>query len=230
MKKLIIILIVVMIFLISNVSALTLKLSPSPLKLYGEPNTEICTKLTIEYSIPDGIVEGRDLWAEEGVTDKDLSLHTLSADDPSLNLVVTYPKSVTVEGNFKDVDVCVTTPDRGLYHGALTYKTIQPGMIGIALTNWVIVDTTMPHFIKDEVKEISAFQTVLEITTNEDVSGVVEISEHEDLGNPGGKELLGFLIDINAPDIGDKLKSVTIKRYYTIEELDDKALNVEDLK
>lgn len=133
MKKFMII-IFVMIFLVSNTNALTLKLNPSSLILNGEPNTQLCTKLTIEYSVPDGLVEGRDLWEQEGVSNKILSEHTLSAND--LGLEVTYLKSLNIMGS-EDVDVCVTAPE-GLYHGALLYKTKQSGMIGIELNSWII--------------------------------------------------------------------------------------------
>ncbi len=131
---------------ITNVSAsdLTLKLEPSKLNLTGEPNTEICQNLKIEYSVYDGSVEGRDLWAEKGVTDKNLSLHTLDAED--LGLVVTYPESVNILGS-EDVDVCVTGPE-GLYHGALLYRTIQDGGVGIELNVWITVD--IKEYIKEE--------------------------------------------------------------------------------
>ncbi|KKL49403.1 hypothetical protein LCGC14_2315860 [marine sediment metagenome] len=235
MKKKFIIATIVMIgmifLVVTNVSALTLKLEPSKLNLNGEPNTEICTKLTIDYSVPYGLVEGRDLWAEEGVTDKILSLHTLNAED--LGLVVTYPKSVTIPGDkgYEDVDVCVTAPDKGLYHGALLYRTIQSGSVGIELNVWITVDTKTPFFVKDEPKEISAFQTVLQITTNEDVAGNVIISEYGNgLEGPDGKALLGNLIEINAPEVEDKLKSVTIKKYYTIEQLNENSLDEDSLK
>ena len=80
MKKKFIIATIVMIgmilLVITNVSALTLKLEPSSLVLNGEPNTEICTKLTIEYSVPNGLIEGRDLWTEdeEAFTEKNLKI------------------------------------------------------------------------------------------------------------------------------------------------------------
>lgn len=210
---------------ITNVSALTLEITPGSLVLNGEPNTKICSKLTIDYSVPNGLVEGRDLWAEEGVTDKDLSLHTLDAED--LDLIVSYPESVRITGR-EDVDVCVTAPE-GLYHGALLYRTMQGGGVGIELNVWVTVDTETPFFVKDELKEISAFQTVLQIITNENVAGNVIISEHEEINNPG-KALLGDLIEINAPEVEDKLESVTIKKYYTIEQLNENSLDEDSLK
>jgi len=227
-KKLITTIVMIGMFLlvIASVSALTLKITPSSLTFNGEPNKEICTKLTIENSIPNGIVEGRDLWAAEGTTDKDLSLHTLDAED--LGLIVSYPESVNILGS-GDVDVCVTAPDKGLYHGALLYRTIQGGGVGIELAVWITVDTKTPFFVEDMPKEISAFQTVLEITTNEDVAGNVIISEHEEINNPG-KTLLGNLIEINAPEVGDKLESVLIKKYYTIEQLNENSLDEDSLK
>ena len=226
-KKIITTIVMIGMFLlvVANVSALTLKLEPSKLNLNGEPNTEICTKLTIDYSVPNGLVKGRDLWAEEGITDKILSLHTLNAED--LGLIVSYPESVRIIGS-EDIDVCVTAP-KGLYHGALLYRTMQGGSIGIELNVWITVDTETPFFVKDELKEISAFQTVLQITTNEDVAGNVIISEHEEIEN-SGKVLLGFLIDIDAPEVEDKLESVIIKKYYTIEQLNENSLDEDSLK
>ncbi len=139
-KKIITTIVMIGMFLlvVANVSALdlTLKLEPSKLNLTGEPNTEICQNLKIEYSVYNGLVEGRDLWAQKGVTDKNLSLHTLDAED--LGLIVTYPKSVNILGS-GDVDVCITGPE-GLYHGALLYRTIQGGSVGIELNVWITVD------------------------------------------------------------------------------------------
>ncbi len=213
---------------VTNVSALTLRLEPSSLVLNGEPDTEICTKLTIEYSVPNGLVEGRDLWAEEGEIKKDLSLHTLDASE--LNLEVSYLEKVNILGS-KDVDICVTAEDKGLYHGALLYRTMQGGGVGIELNVWVIVDTKTPYFFKDKPKEISAFSTVLEITTNEDVAGDVIISEYGDgLEGLDGKDLLGDSIEINAPEVEDKLESVIIKKYYTIEQLNENNLGEDSLK
>ncbi len=147
MKKKFIIATIVMIgmilLVVTNVSALSLKLEPSKLNLTGEPNEKICQNLKIEYSVYNGLVEGRDLWAEEGVTDKNLSLHTLNAED--LGLIVSYPESVNILES-EDVDVCVTGPE-GLYHGALLYRTMQGGSIGIELNVWVTVD------IKEDIKE-----------------------------------------------------------------------------
>jgi len=141
MKKKFIIATIVMIgmilLVVANVSALTLKLEPSKLNLTGEPNEKICQNLKIEYSVSNGLVEGRDLWAQEGVTDKNLSLHTLDAED--LGLTFDYPKIVKVTGT-KDVDICVTAEDKGLYHGALLYRTMQGGSVGIELNVWVTVD------------------------------------------------------------------------------------------
>jgi len=122
---------------VTNVSALTLKLEPSKLNLTGNPNEKICTNLNIEYSVYDGLVEGRDLWAEKGVIEKDLSLHTLDAED--LDLIVSYPKSVRIIED-KDINVCVTASDVGLYHGALLYQTKQTGMVGIELNVWITVN------------------------------------------------------------------------------------------
>jgi len=226
-KKIITTIVMIGMFLlvVASVSALTLKLEPSKLNLNGEPNTEICTKLTIDYSVLNGLVKGRDLWAEEGITDKILSLHTLDASE--LNLEVSYPESVRITGS-EDIDVCVTAPE-GLYHGALLYRTIQGGGVGIELNVWITVDTETPFFVKDKLKEISAFSTVLEITTNENVAGYVIISEHEEINNPG-KALLGNLIEINAPEVEDKLESVTIKKYYTIEQLNENSLDEDSLK
>ncbi len=211
-KKIITTIVMIGMFLlvVANVSALTLQITPGSLTLNGEPNKKICSKLTIEYSFPNGLVEGRDTFGG------------------SIN--ISYPKSVTIPGDkgYEDVDVCVTAPE-GLYHGALLYRTIQSGSVGIELNVWITVDTKPPHFEKDEPKEISAFSTVLIITTNENVDGNVIISEHDEIANPG-KTLLGDLIDINAPNLEGKLKSVTIKKYYTIKQLNENSLDGDSLK
>jgi len=210
-KKIITTIVMIGMFLlvVASVSAVTLKITPSSLVLNGEPNTKICSKLTIESSIPDGIVEVRDSF--EGSID------------------ISYNKSLTVMGS-KDVDVCVTSPSKGLYPGYLIYRTIKPGgSIGVELKVKTTADTTIPDFKENEVKKISAFQTVLEIITNEDISGRVTISKHEEIANPG-KILLGDLIEINALEVENKLKSVTIKKYYTIEQLNKNSLDEDSLK
>jgi hypothetical protein len=132
--------VVIIILLINNISALSLKLMPSTLYLNGEQNKEICEKLTIEYSIVNGLVEGRDLWAEKNLNTKDLHAHNLSMEDAGLT--ITYPKSVRINGQ-KDVDICVNAQSAGLYHGALFYKTITTtGNTGIELNIWIIANIT----------------------------------------------------------------------------------------
>ena len=140
---------------LSSISAgdITLKLEPSKLNLTGFTDDKICQKLTIEYNIQEGTIEGRDLWAQEGVTEKILSLHTLTAE--SLELNFEYPKSITVD-NSKVVDVCVTASKKGLYHGALLYRTIQNGNVGIELNVWVTADIQEKAGEKTSTKKSSS--------------------------------------------------------------------------
>lgn len=146
MEKKLIIVAGIFLLTLASVSAgsISLKLEPSKLNLTGFTNEKICQELTIEYNIQDGTIEGRDLWAPEGVTEKVLSLHNLNAG--ALGLIFEYPKSISVD-NSKVVDVCVTASTKGLYHGALLYRTIQSGNVGIELNVWVTAD------IKEKVGE-----------------------------------------------------------------------------
>lgn len=131
---------IITIFLINNISALTLKLTPSTLYLNGESGKKICEKLTIEYSVVNGLVEARDLWAEKNLNTKDLHAHNLSAEEVGIEFE--YPKSLKIN-NQEIVDVCVKAETGGLYHGALFYKTITTtGNTGIELNVWVVVNIT----------------------------------------------------------------------------------------
>ncbi len=208
MKKSFIIPLIIIVLLVSNVSALTLKITPSSLTFNGEPDKELCSKLTIESTTPDVKV----------------------SDSFEGSIVLSYDESMTVVGS-KDAEVCVTAPSKGLYQGYMIFRTIKPGgSIGVELKVKTTVDTRIPDFKKDQIKEISSFQTKLEITTNEDVIGSVTISKHDEIANPG-KILLGDLIEINADEeIKNNLKSVTIKKYYTNEELFEKNLDEDSLK
>ena len=143
------------ILILSNISAgnISLKLEPSRLNLTGFTGEKICQELTIEYNIEDGTIEGRDLWAPEGVTEKVLSLHNLEAG--VLGLTFEYPKSITVD-NSKVVDVCVTASKKGLYHGALLYRTIQSGNVGIELNVWVTADIKENIAVKTSTKTSSS--------------------------------------------------------------------------
>lgn len=203
-------LIFVLIFLVSNVSALTLKITPSSLTFNGEPNKIICNKLTVENSIPKGVVQVR--------------------DDFNESVELTYDNSLTVLGS-KDLNVCVKTNEKGLYNGNLIFKTIQEGgNVGVEIKVKLSIDTNIPDFIKDVVKKISAFQTELDITTKESVNGNVIISESQDREN-SGRVLLGKIIDVNADaQISSNLKSVVLKKYYTNEQLVEKNINEDTLK
>ena len=154
-KELIIIMVGMFILILSNISAgnISLKLEPSRLNLTGFTGEKICQELTIEYNIEDGTIEGRDLWAPEGVTEKVLSLHNLEAG--VLGLTFEYPKSITVD-NSKVVDVCITASKKGLYHGALLYRTIQSGNVGIELNVWVTADIKENTAVKTSTKRSSS--------------------------------------------------------------------------
>ena len=207
MKKTFIVLSIIIVLLVTYVAALTFRITPSSLTFNGEPNTQLCSKLTVESSTPN-----------------------VKVSDSFEGIDISYDESMTVVGS-KDAEICVTAHGKDLYHGYIIFRTIKPGgSIGIELKVKTTVDTRTPDFKKDEMKKISSFQTDLEITTDKDVDGNVIISKHEEIANPG-KIMVGDLIDINADDeIRTYLKSVTIKKRYTNEELFEKNLNEDSLK
>ena len=112
------------VFLISLASAATLSMSPTQINFN---KNSLCQKVTIktdgEYNLT-----GKILFAEEGYSQRKLSVHKLLPEKLGIN--ISYPQELSIDEN-KTFQVCMQ-PKKGNYHGVLLYRIEgKPVEVGI---------------------------------------------------------------------------------------------------
>lgn len=115
-------------FFLGSVSAISLNMGPPQIDLSGAVNEKICSSVSIRVDNSSELV-GKILWAEEGFSERNLNLHSLSSDD--LRISSEFERNIFVDRN-KTIDFCIRARKPGNYHGALLYKVKdKPVRVGI---------------------------------------------------------------------------------------------------
>ena len=118
MKSLLIL--IVLLFLVSFVSATKLGISPGNLIFNGSANEKICKNITINTDY-NGILIGESKWIEKAGKKRDIKDYNLNSDD--LNINIEFPERINITENIVKVEVCITTKKPGKYNGGILYKT-----------------------------------------------------------------------------------------------------------
>lgn len=115
-------------FFVSNVSAVNLRMGPPQINLVGNTNDFVCSTFTIKVDEVSNL-SGSIYWANEGFSDRNLNLHKLNSAD--LDLITNFDKNILVNGS-KSLNFCMKARKAGDYHGALMYKIKnKPVRVGI---------------------------------------------------------------------------------------------------
>jgi len=111
---------------ISNVSAVTLSMSPPQINF---DNNHLCQNILIS-SNGNYNVSGKVLWAKEGYTQRTLSIHKYTSEKEGIK--INFPKEINLKKN-KTIQICMKAKP-GIHHGILLYK-IQGKSIQIGV--WI---------------------------------------------------------------------------------------------
>jgi hypothetical protein len=116
------------VFILTNVSAVQLSISPPQIDFVGSTGEEICNTIFIQVNGTENLI-GKNLWAEEGIDLRKISLHNLTSED--LRIDFNYEDKIEVDGE-RGAQICVTAKRKGTYHGLLLYKIEnKPVQVGI---------------------------------------------------------------------------------------------------
>lgn len=107
----------ILILLLNNVSAIKISLSPAHINLSGKINTEICQKISL-LSDKKVTFYGEDKWSLKNEKNN-LAGYTLNSED--INIKVSYPKKVSAQT--RQFDFCINSEKEGNFYGILYYKS-----------------------------------------------------------------------------------------------------------
>jgi len=125
---------IIILFLVSLVSATKLGISPGNLIFNGSINEKICRNITINTDYK-GILIGESKWIKEVKEKKDIKDYNLNQEDLGINL--DYPTEINISENNEIISVCITANKIGKYNGAIIYKT-NGGYAGVG--SWIEID------------------------------------------------------------------------------------------
>lgn len=130
-----------LVFMLGTANAVTLSMSPPQLDFQGKVGETICLNVTMK-TLGNVLVVGEDKWAEEGFSERKLSMHKLGAKE--LHLELNYVEELEI--NEKEIfEVCLNGESSGNFHGLLLYKIKdKPVKIGI----WINVTLEKSGLIK----------------------------------------------------------------------------------
>jgi hypothetical protein len=149
MKRLIVA--VIVLFLISSVSATLILLHPPKLDFSGNSDKQLCQKYSV-FSDYRGNLIGNLRWSKK--ESKNLKDYNLNSSD--LGIKTDFPDKIVSNNDKKDANICITFKDGGKYYGALLYNAENsPAGVGI----WIYAD------VKGSKNGIN-FTKISEITGN----------------------------------------------------------------
>jgi hypothetical protein len=138
------------VFILAQVSAVQLSMSPPQIDFVGSVGEEICNNVLIQVNGTENLI-GKNLWAEEGVELRKITLHNLSAEN--LRIDFNYEKEVKIIGK-KEVEICVTAKKKGNYHGLLLYKIEnKPVQVGIWMNVSVLSGNDLVKITGNSIKD-----------------------------------------------------------------------------
>lgn len=128
MKKIILPLVFLIIFIINivnNISALEIGISPASLNFDVNPGETVCKDIIL-YSSQNVILIGEDRWSR--TNSKNLRDYSISFK--SSEVILDYPKEISVNQK-KQISLCISGNKPGNYYGSLIYNTEKLASVGI---------------------------------------------------------------------------------------------------
>lgn len=126
-------LVFLLLYFAASVSAFQIGISPPEINATLKVGEAICKNISISVS-SDADLNVRDVWAQEGEINRELTKHTLTSS--FLGIVIVYDSKISVSKS-KNVSVCLFGKNPGIYHGALIYSGKNAG-VGV----WILLNVT----------------------------------------------------------------------------------------
>jgi hypothetical protein len=136
-------LIFLIIFLIYNVSATNLGISPGNLEFNGSINEKICRNITIKTDT-NGTLIGEVRWLEGDIEKRDIKEYKKDSID---GINIDLPKMISNISGIQNIEVCIISKNPGIYYGSIIYKT-QDSYAGVG--SWIKVDISNKKERKNE--------------------------------------------------------------------------------
>ncbi len=115
--------VIILIFLLNIVHAVSMGISKSELDFYGNLGEKVCKKIYLYSNSETGLIS-EDKWSMGN--SRKLSDYKYSSND--FNIIIEYPHNISIYEK-KEINVCIIGNQDGRYYGVLIYK--QPKMIGV---------------------------------------------------------------------------------------------------
>ena len=114
--------VILLIFLISIVSANEVGISPGKIDFNGKAGDALCKEITL-FTKDKETLSGGDRWSAKD--SRELGDYNMRADD--FGIEIDYIKSIEFKGS-QNIEVCIRALESGVYYGALIYQVDSAGV------------------------------------------------------------------------------------------------------
>ena len=151
MKRLFLFIFLILLFLDVS-SAVNLGISPPKIEFNGYVNKKICRNVVIYAKDYNGYLMGEDKW-KSGEESRDLNQYDLDSSFFDIKMDYLNEYKVDKKDYKKEIKVCITPQEGGIYYGALVFTTENSYA---SVGSWLILNIAWAKGKVDEVSEINS--------------------------------------------------------------------------